>query len=134
MHEAMVKQVQDHLGQYVTIIPFGAGPHLTQNNPELTKDIETFLKSFGFPDSDHLQVANPAPRITPKAGTCFVKLFPYLLLNPPDPLHHLLLWQQTFAFQLNGQSLAFSTINPDAQARSWVILNFAGSFVTPDQP
>lgn len=134
LHKASVKQVQDHSGQYITIVPFGAGTHLTQDNPEMTKDIENFLKSFSFLHSDHLQVACPALRITPKAGIHFAKLFPYLFLNLHNPLHHLLLWQQTFAFQMNGWSLALSAFNPDAQARSWVILNFAGSFVTPELP
>lgn len=116
LHEATVKQLQDHPEQYITIIPFGAGLHLTKNNPEMTRDIVTFLKSLSFPESNHVQVACPMLRITPKIGVCFAKPFPYLLLNLSEPLHCLLLWQQTFAFQLNGRSLTFNAINLNEQA------------------
>lgn len=83
LHEATVKQVQNHPEQYVAIIPFGAGPRLTQDNPEMSKDIESFLKSLSFPGSDHLQVARPTPNITPKTWARFAKPFPYLLLSSP---------------------------------------------------
>ena len=103
LHKTMVKQVQSHPKQYVTIIPFEAGPHLTQDNPKMSRDIESFLKSLGFPGSNHLQVACPTPNIVPKTQAHFAKPFPYLLLNLPEALHCLLLWQQTFTFQISNK-------------------------------
>ena len=133
LNEATTKQVRSHPGCYIALIPFGAGQRLTQDNPELAKDLETFLKSLGFPGSNHLQVARPTPSVVPPNRARFAKPFPYLLLNAPEPLCRLLLWQQTFAFQINSKHLAFNAVSPDVQVESWVILNLSGSFVTPEQ-
>ena len=113
LYGLMLEQVQKFPEWYIALIPYGAGHHLNQSQPSLSNDLETFLKSFGFPGSDRLHVAHTLPNITPKPGTHFAKPFPYLLLHSPEPLHHLLLWQQTFVFQLNGRRLAFNVIAPD---------------------
>ncbi|KAF8219379.1 hypothetical protein L208DRAFT_1340856, partial [Tricholoma matsutake] len=132
LHEATLKQLQNQPERYIALIPFGASQCLTQDHPKLGKDIETFLKSFSFPGSNHLRVACPTPNINPDPQARFSKPFPYLLINSPAPLSQLLLWQQTFAFQINSQCIAFNAVNIDPQAWSWVILNFTGPFVTPE--
>ncbi|KAF8225235.1 hypothetical protein L208DRAFT_1307241 [Tricholoma matsutake] len=130
LHEETLRQVQNSPQHYTALIPFGAGSRLTQDHPNLSKDFETFLKSFRFDGSDRLQVTHPTPNLQPDPQTRFSKPFPYLLLHSPEPLHQLLLWQQTFAFQINARCLAFNAVRIDPQARSWVIVNFAGPFVS----
>lgn len=86
LHEVTLKQVQNYPQHYIAIIPFGAGQHLTQDYPGLSKDFETFLKSLGFHGSDHLQVVCPTPNLSPDPQAHFAKPFPYLLLHSPEPL------------------------------------------------
>ncbi|KAF8222667.1 hypothetical protein L208DRAFT_1522292, partial [Tricholoma matsutake] len=141
LNDKSTKEIKSNPSACVAIILYGREKCLLKENPSLAKDIEHFIKSLGYTTWEGRNVQSPTLNIVPKTQVCFAKPFPYLLLNLPEALHCLLLWQQTFTFQIKcgcNAELALEprrqpiTIIPNLHARSWIIVNFTGPYITSE--
>lgn len=123
--EEQVNQIKGNPGNYIAIIPFGAGKKFYDENPTSRQQILKMLVGFGFSGNEELELAAPIPR-TPNKNRKFEGPWPMLLKNASAELRAYLLWQQTFAVKAD---VAFNAISFDMSIQSWVIMNITGDAI-----
>jgi len=67
-------------GIKIITVPYGGGKRLMEEKPSLGKDIETFIKSLGYQDSERIRVTAPKAKFPPTND--FGKPHTLLLTNP----------------------------------------------------
>ncbi|KAF8228995.1 hypothetical protein L208DRAFT_1288755 [Tricholoma matsutake] len=123
--------IESNPDAFLAIIPYSGGKQLLEENPTITKDIEHFIRSLGYQNSETTRVTAPRAKYPPTDD--FGKPHTLLLTNAPRELITYLLYQQTFAFKTSkegGQKkIAFHALPFDKSMQSWIITNISGSYV-----
>lgn len=110
---------------------YGGGDKIKEENPNLMKDIQAFLQGLAIEGSEKLRVIDPPKKDNSNRGA-FTKPHILLLQYGSPALRALILWFQTFAFQIEGRKIAFSAVRFDITVRPWFITDITGQFVDDD--
>ena len=131
INDETIAAIEDKPKAFIAIVPYGGGKRLLEENPLLAKDIENFVKSFGYAKSENLKIAIPRARYPPSDD--FGKPHTLLLMNPPNELATYLVYQQTFAFETSkeeGQKkIAFHALPFDKTVQTWIVTDITGNYV-----
>ncbi|KAF8957774.1 hypothetical protein BDZ97DRAFT_84951 [Flammula alnicola] len=130
LNEDQANLVKENPSDFIAIVPFEAGDKYYKENPNCNTEILKFIRSLGYPDNEHVDIAKPVPRN--KAGKKqFDPPWAMIMSGASSALSNFLLWHQTFAVR---PDLAFNALPFDPDLQSWVIMNMSGNAVRKEEP
>jgi hypothetical protein len=123
------KAIDEEKGNYLAILPFGAGSRYNKEfGLNLKKNLTDFLLSLGF-KIEAFDIAQVVPRTKAGRTSDFDKPWIWILECQSKRLRTYLLWYQTFAIR---PDLTFTVVPFNKQLKSWVITNITGGAVRDD--
>lgn len=126
MDENIKQVIDDEKGNYLAIVPFGAGrKHDREHGANFKKNLTDFLLSLGF-QTDAFDIAQVIPKTKTGRSNDFDKPWIWILDCLSKHLWGFMLWYQTFAVR---PELTFSVIPFKENLKSWVITNITGGAV-----
>lgn len=108
LDKALLKQVEECLGNFLAVLPFSAGSKLYVNSPSINIHILNFLIMLGIQDTPaSLQLAKARWRAKLRGKSDFQTPWSLILSGLSRDLKLYLLWQQTFAVDKNVSVIPF---------------------------
>lgn len=129
--ESTAEAIRANPDRYIALLVYGGGNRVKEENPDLMKDIESFLKGLTIEGSERLRVVDP-PKSDKASRGEFARPHILLLQDGSPKLRTFILWYQTFAFQIEGRKIAFSALRFDENVRPWFIADITGQVVDDD--
>ncbi|KAL4255511.1 hypothetical protein AB1N83_014248 [Pleurotus pulmonarius] len=129
--EITAEAIKTQPDKFIALLVYGGGDKIKEENPNLMKDIQTFLQGLAIEGSEKLRVIDPPKKDGSNRGA-YAKPHILLLQYGSPGLRAFILWFQTFAFQIEGRKIAFSAVRFDISVRPWFITDITGQFVDDD--
>ncbi|KAF9494935.1 hypothetical protein BDN71DRAFT_1560805 [Pleurotus eryngii] len=131
INEVTTEAIKSHPDKFITLLVYGGGDKIKEENPNLMKDIQAFLQGLAIKGGEKLRVIDPPKKTNAQRGD-FAKPHILLLQHGSPELRAFILWFQTFAFQIDGRKIAFSAVRFDINIRPWFITNITGQIIDDD--
>ncbi|KAF9491974.1 hypothetical protein BDN71DRAFT_1509878 [Pleurotus eryngii] len=130
INDETAEAIKNQPDNFIALLVYG-GDKIKEENPNLMKDIQSFLQGLAIEGAEKLRVIDPSKKDESNRGT-FAKPHILLLQYGSNKLWAFILWFQTFMFQIEGRKTAFSAIRFDIDVHSWFITDIMGQFVEDD--
>ncbi|KAJ7464561.1 hypothetical protein FB451DRAFT_1403231 [Mycena latifolia] len=127
MNEGQLELIKADPGNYLAVLPQGAGRKYYQEHPHANRAVQAFLESLDL-DTEDINVALPMAQRPAKHD--FDGPWPMILTGFSDELMNFLLWYQTFFV---NEKLAFSIVPFNPAAQCWVVMTISSDAVRNDQ-
>ncbi|KAJ7133772.1 hypothetical protein C8R43DRAFT_1089692 [Mycena crocata] len=129
MDPAQLDPIREKPGEYISILPHGAGKAFYKENPNANRHVKKFLESLDL-DTSGIDIALPKAAHNSNKARAFDAPWPMILSGASQELRDFLLWQQSFSVH---DELCFHALPFDLAVESWLVLTISGDAVRDDE-